>query len=506
VTELQSRGSQLTLIASLAVLCVPFLLTGHIQEDAFIVFRIAFNFADHGVFSFNLDESYAAATSLLYAYWVAIVRLAAGEWAIPAVLAVNATMAACATVLLGTHLRFTGSALRRFALLVALSNGALIASFNGLETAAYLLWIAMVLGCIGHARATPWFFVLLLTLSALVRPDALVVSGLAIGVRCVMGDREERRDGAWGIAGVAAAVMLMATLNHLHSGTWLPPSLTAKLAAVGPSFSPVEIARRLIDVYLFGPLSLLPSTRYLPPALVTFTSTVALAAPLLVGARVAATLDRTLRMRIAFLLMLALVLPALFATAGVMFPWYFYPSAFALAGVLGFGLLRVTAEGAWLRQVAFGFIGAAAILQLLISINIGRQESGFRASVGRYLAEVSAPADTLVLEPAGVIPFYAKLTTYDDIGLASPRVRPLLGRPEIELPVELLREACSTFTVQRAPFPEDQVWPLANYELKKWFQYRPADWARFPLEQWVLERGSHADYLVYRRRDGVSCR
>ena len=40
-----------------------FYFSGFMQEDSFIVFRSAFNFADYNIFSFNLDENHTGVTS-----------------------------------------------------------------------------------------------------------------------------------------------------------------------------------------------------------------------------------------------------------------------------------------------------------------------------------------------------------------------------------------------------------------------------------------------------------
>ena len=83
---------------SLVLVRLPFLWTGHLQEDAFIAFRTAFNLADHGVLGFNVGEHYAAATSLIYAYFCAAMSVLAGDRAVVCILICNALIAAFAIV------------------------------------------------------------------------------------------------------------------------------------------------------------------------------------------------------------------------------------------------------------------------------------------------------------------------------------------------------------------------------------------------------------------------
>ncbi|MGB7836360.1 MAG: hypothetical protein WBL84_29590 [Xanthobacteraceae bacterium] len=57
-----SRTTFWGLFLALVLVRVPYFLTHHIQEDAYIAFRTAFNLADHGVYSFNVDEHAPGAT------------------------------------------------------------------------------------------------------------------------------------------------------------------------------------------------------------------------------------------------------------------------------------------------------------------------------------------------------------------------------------------------------------------------------------------------------------
>ena len=65
------------------------LASGYMQEDAFITFRTAFNLADHGIYSFNLDEQYPGATSLFFGFFVALLRYMSGESTILIVSIIN---------------------------------------------------------------------------------------------------------------------------------------------------------------------------------------------------------------------------------------------------------------------------------------------------------------------------------------------------------------------------------------------------------------------------------
>lgn len=66
-----------------------------------------------------------------------------------------------------------------------------------------------------------------------------------------------------------------------------------------------------------------------------------------------------------------------------------------------------------------------SIFQFLVLKNIGFQENVYRSNVGQYIYDISEDKknDTLFLEPAGYIPYYAKIKTIDTVGLTSPTIR-----------------------------------------------------------------------------------
>ena len=58
---------------------LPFLLTHHIQEDAFITWRVAQNLLDFGVIGFNGDTKISASTTHLYVFVSYLFNLLLGK-------------------------------------------------------------------------------------------------------------------------------------------------------------------------------------------------------------------------------------------------------------------------------------------------------------------------------------------------------------------------------------------------------------------------------------------
>ena len=118
-----------------------------------------------------------------------------------------------------------------------------------------------------------------------------------------------------------------------------------------------------------------------------------------------------------------------------------------------------------------------------------------------------------MLEPAGIIPYHAGLTTFDEVGLTSPRVLSYLTSGRDTWLAEFLRDVCPTFTVQRDTFPPpaahppsaEESWFSRSYRVRQRFVYVPDEWARNELERWLLRHGRHTDYVLYERRETVDC-
>ena len=119
-------------------------------------------------------------------------------------------------------------------------------------------------------------------------------------------------------------------------------------------------------------------------------------------------------------------IPAAYAFGGVIFPWYMWPCTFLAYAVLSSLVIEWIYITRRFAVVGLIFISLAvlgmALAQWTYSYNWGMKEYTYRGGIGRYLASISKPDDTLFLEPAGYIPFYSGLFTYDEVGLVFPQV------------------------------------------------------------------------------------
>ena len=155
-------------------------------------------------------------------------------------------------------------------------------------------------------------------------------------------------------------------------------------------------------------------------------------------------------------------------------------------------------------------VACLAVGQWALAVNWGAQEYYYRGGVGRYLRSISAKNDTLLLEPAGYIPFYSCLYTWDEAGIVSPEVTRFRKRFGLGWWVRFVEFKRPTFLVEREHmlsyktsdgYPlsrEERAWFDRNYELIHKTSYLPEAVLSNPLLQRIAKMGSSSPYFVYR--------
>lgn len=174
----------IVILMPLVLVYALFLLTSDIQEDAFITFRTAFNLADHGELSFNLGEGYSGATSYLYPFLVALIRVVSGEQAITIILIVNSIALLLTsymiTEILGRAFDFSDAMRFLFWAALSVAPKTLLMAVRGME-APYVVLI-FVLGLYSIQNAPRRLFSLLpLVVLPFIRPDAIAFSLILAG-------------------------------------------------------------------------------------------------------------------------------------------------------------------------------------------------------------------------------------------------------------------------------------------------------------------------------------
>ena len=497
----------LGLAGLLVLIRVPFYLAGDIQEDAYITWRCAVNLADSGHYSYNVPGRDCATTTHAYAFVAATMRLVFGGGFIPAVLAVNTLCLVGGTYLISAAV-FEDR--RRRVLLwaaLALMPVALEISYCGMETGMLVLAVGVALGAlrrgrphVGHCAAVallPW-----------VRPDAIAFGVILVAAMCWEARRIEWR----AIISLLAGVATLASFNYLLFGSILNQSIIAKEVAYAHPRTAAAVAGRLWRVF-FGRSIFLPhGTKYLRPAGAAFG---VLGIGLCLWALARNIKNRRWLGPLACLLAMAFLIPVAYSVGGVLFPWYLWPCQLLVwAVVLALFVEWSAAAGRQLRRLCLA--GAAAVLGILLAgqwvmaWSRGTYEQLHRGGVGRYIRAHSPDTDTIFLEPAGYIPFYAQRYTYDEIGLGTPEVTAYRRRHGQGWWIRFVQDKRPDLLVQRRhmlehrtlegyPLSRQEIdWFKSNYELIKEFHYRPEDYYRHPLLLRILRLGSTHSYFLYR--------
>jgi hypothetical protein len=249
----------LLLAVAAVVLVVHSLAYNFVTDDAYISFVFSRNLAEHGELSFNLGDPVEGYTNFLWTVLLGLGMLLG----IPPELSSRVLGAACALGTLYVVFRVTERALGRRsawaavpALLLASSSGFACWTSGGLETQLFTLLVVIALDGVVAAADDPRALrraALALALSAMTRPEGLLVAGL-LGIVHIVG-RVLRRDGRGVRDEVIAAACFLAVwapwfawrawyYGHLWpntyyvkaSGRWSDPRFELEMAKNGAHY------------------------------------------------------------------------------------------------------------------------------------------------------------------------------------------------------------------------------------------------------------------------------
>jgi hypothetical protein len=389
-----------------------------------------------------------------------------------------------------------------------------------METSLLVLaigWLALLLAR-GKAAGLPWLAIL--AVLPWIRPDAVAIGLLAIAAAGFPSRRvgesvwQQCRRALRPLSAVAFGAGSLLVFNRLYFGQWLHQTIVGKQAASvkGHLLQNLEAVflGRGDAVSIFNPLP---------------THAFNVLSPLFVAAAAAACwyLLRTTRgdgpLRAArFAVAVVWLLPLAYAFGGVLFSWYFMPSQWVLAAIVARSLLALSSG--WrpgVRRLFTTSVAASCVAlvlaQWLLAFNWGVREGYFRRGIGLRLRELTKPGDTLMLEPAGFIPYFSGLQTIEEVGLAAPVVTEYRKRYKERWFIQFLQQRHPDWLLERAPMlehrtldgyvmaPEEREWFDAHYKMVEQFDYRPEDYYRSSKVLRLLA-GKNGSYYLYRYGGG----
>jgi hypothetical protein len=380
-------------------------------DDAFISFRIAEHWAQTGEPAYNLGQVQPVATNFL---WVALLALGNKLTGLNALrlaqgLGVAAGLGILGTLYVGVRALVSRSAAVLAAFFCLLSGAWAAWPLTGLET-SWFTWLALsgiLCACVyGRTKRIPWLGISALAWggATLTRPEGALWFGLTLGVLTVFHWR------AWKdllvMAGIYALVLAPALVYHgLVFHVLLPNAFYAKVHGFSNWKLGWGYLKDFIKTY-----QLAYAVWFVLPVLAskTFKAELVYVGALLLGL-------------VAWVVVIG----------GDFMPYhrFFSPLWPLLCIGLGVGieqfeitLAQVKSFAPWMPKAvswtASGMLGLMFLLPTYTGlqhkiVQSWTQEEHDRTLVGLWLAGTYLPTDTVVLKPAGIIPYYSGLPAYD---------------------------------------------------------------------------------------------
>lgn len=397
---------------------IPIFFTANIQEDSFITWRVARNLVEYGVIGFNGEERISASTTHLYLFVSALFRLIFSDYFIYPLLLFSGILFTLGSFLLAKI--FFKDVLWKQGAFVLLLNAlppALTASFLGMEY-GILFYLYCGFLYFGLWKQKRWAFFVFPVLLLWTRVDTVIFLGIFFLADLFQYRKINYRYILGGLVGLISVV----AFNYLYFGEWVNHTIGAKKMAYKAILENNSLKLFLYQWAYYGGLLKMFS-------LVTFMLWL-----LFLGVLVFMTAkiyrDRNSNFGQFKFIFLGMVIFAMFkitafAYLKAYFDWYYWlPRTFLFAAVLFYIFTYFNLRKPKVFIPLSVAVAGLYIFQLLQSYAIGYMERGQRFQIASDINEMrnrSVPG-SILLEPAGIIPYYTGLYTYDEVGLVNKRV------------------------------------------------------------------------------------
>ncbi|MBD1135258.1 hypothetical protein IDH21_02530 [Pelagibacterales bacterium SAG-MED47] len=513
----------LILIILIITFKILFFFSGFIQEDAFIMFRAAFNFAEYGNFSYNLDDSRSATTSKIFGLICSLLKVIFKEYAIYSITIFNSIISFLSSLVIFISLKelfnYNNKIFSRndifFLVVVTFLNPSIsIISIAGLEFSILVLFMSLVLfGVIKDNKVllSLVFFIPVIRIELI--GFVLIFSFLYL---YFLKWKTSLIILIFGIFGLLFNIYL----NNMFDGGLIPTTAISKLSisSISNSFS---LDRVIIDLnhWFFGERSFFLGiiSKFIPKFIYTFSGILVLIYSFYNFKYLMINKFNNLNYKQKiFLISISasiIFLPLSYVISGVVWDWYLYPYSFLTYALIAIFLLNLK-NSYKIKNIFVILIFTITIFQFLVLKNIGFQENSYRSVVGKDIFDLSKNPreDTLFLEPAGYIPYIAKIKTFDTEGLTSQEIFKFRNKNNKRWWLDFIEENRPTFIVDRKNiydgFSHDGKYSLSETEIT-WFKQNYDLVKKYNYHKFVNEYsgifkkfyllGDHSDYFLYKK-------
>lgn len=391
-----------------------FLLTHHIQEDAFITWRVAQNLLDYGVIGFNGETKISASTTHLYVFVSYFFNLIFGkENFIYPLLIFNSLLFTIGSYFLSKLILENPLHQAIFIFLFGILPPSIKISILGMEY-GILFFLEMALLYFGFKQNKIWAQILFPILILFTRIDTVIFLGIVFLVDIIW---NKKIRWFYILGGILGVVVLM-SFNWFYFGELVNNTIVAKSVTYAKNMSLALQWKYFLMNYgnFWGMLKL-------PGDFNPFTILVLFFELLAFLYIVSKKENKNLFIWIIFLF--GWTKQLIFISQRSYFDWYYWvPQILLFAVILVFVLEQKTYKLWWISLLFIFYILPMAAFQTIHSIATGNGEWNYRRSIGLFLKDYEKDKNQyILLEPAGYIPYFSGLKAIDEVGLVDKEIQ-----------------------------------------------------------------------------------
>ena len=391
-----------------------FLLTHHIQEDAFITWRVAQNLLDYGVIGFNGETKISASTTHLYVFVSYVFNLIFGkEDFIYPLLIFNSLLFTIGSYFLSKLILENPVHQAIFIFLFGILPPSIKISILGMEY-GILFFLEMALLYFGFKQNKIWAQILFPILILFTRIDTVIFLGIVFLVDIIWNKKVRWFYILGGMLGVA----VLMSFNWFYFGELVNNTIVAKSVTYAKNMSlALQWKYFLMNYGNFWGMLKLPGDFNPFTILVLFFELLAFL--YIVSKRE----SKNLFIWIIFLF--GWTKQLIFISQRSYFDWYYWvPQILLFAVILVFVLEQKTYKFWWISLLIIFYILPMAAFQTIHSIATGNGEWNYRRSIGLFLKDYEKDKNQyILLEPAGYIPYFSGLKAIDEVGLVDKEIQ-----------------------------------------------------------------------------------
>lgn len=391
-----------------------FLLTHHIQEDAFITWRVAQNLLDYNVIGFNGDTKISASTTHLYVFVSYFFNFLFGKaFFIYPLLVFNSIVFTLGSFLLAKLLLKDHLQQAIFILLFGILPPSIKISILGMEY-GILFFLYMALLYWGFHKRLKWALILFPILILFTRIDTVIFLGIVFLIDIFWNKKLN-----WNyILGGFLGLIILLSFNFFYFNEWVNNTIVAKQLTYDATFTAAQNWNYFNVNYgnFWGMLKL-------PGNFNPFTIIVLLfeLAAFVIVTRLKS--NRNYFLWIIFIY--GWTKQIIFLSQKSLFDWYYWiPQILLFVPVLVLILELKKKKYLWLSLLVTLYIAPMVAFQTVHSIATGNGEWNYRRNIGLFLNQYEKDKNQFILlEPAGFIPYFSGLKTIDEVGLVDKGIQ-----------------------------------------------------------------------------------